>query len=300
MRNLLGPGALAWALVLTLVAMASPAHAQLGSLQGRVTDESGKPAADAEVTLDYKGGVTYHFTVKTNKKGEWVRAGLYSVGGRWNVSVKKGDLTGEARDIEVPLSAVGVVPDIVLKAAPTVAPSRVTMGPAAGPVDAKSGDSKTKESSELTKLMTEVNVSLAAQDYDVAIAKLTEAITKVPTCATCYYWLGDSYDQKKDTAKAEENYKKAIELDPTSAQAYNGLGIIYWNQSKMVEARTHFEKAVQTDTANKVLESRYYYGLALANDGKMAEAKKSLEDYVRLAPNGPNAATAKELIASIK
>ncbi len=36
--------------------------------------------------------------------------------------------------------------------------------------------------------------------------------------------------------------------------------------------------------------------MVLINEGKVAEAKKSLAEYLKLAPTGPNAATAKAII----
>ena len=40
--------------------------------------------------------------------------------------------------------------------------------------------------------------------------------------------------------------------------------------------------------------------MALVNEGNLAGAGAEFEKYVQLAPNGPNAATAKGILATIK
>src|SRR5688572_2870614 len=106
-RKKLGPVAGAAILTALCLLLPSPASAQLGSLQGRVVDEAGNPVADADVTFEYSGEQRFRFTAKSNARGEFIRAGLYAVGGRWTVSAKKGDLAGFVTNIDVPLSATG-------------------------------------------------------------------------------------------------------------------------------------------------------------------------------------------------
>src|SRR5262245_59230049 len=97
-RTFVARGFLAGVLALALVAVAAPAHAQVGTLTGKVVDEQGKPVADAEMSFDYLGDLNLHFTGKTNAKGEWVRAGLM-VAGRWTITAKKGNLVGRASNV---------------------------------------------------------------------------------------------------------------------------------------------------------------------------------------------------------
>ena len=47
-------------------------------------------------------------------------------------------------------------------------------------------------------------------------------------------------------------------------------------------------------------EAHYQLGMALVNEGNMAGAATEFETYVRLSPEGPNAATAKSLVAQLK
>jgi protocatechuate 3,4-dioxygenase beta subunit len=81
-RALIGGG-----LLLSVALLASPAEAQIGFAKGRVVDAQGQPVADASVTAVYLGEMPKTSTRKTNKKGEYVHAGLY--GGRYRITTEK-------------------------------------------------------------------------------------------------------------------------------------------------------------------------------------------------------------------
>jgi len=301
--------------------VAAPAYAQMGSFTGKVVDEAGKPVPDAEVALDFTGEQNIHFTVKTDKNSNWTRAGLIAVGGKWTVTAKKGNLAGALAPVLAGIGGAMALPDIVLRAGG---------GGAATSADAK-------KNSEAKKVLEEANAALAANDYDLAISKLTEATTKVDKCTECFLRLGDVYAKKADYEKAEASFKQALTLDEKSADAYDGLaiiyntqkkfdeagkastksgelraagggpvdpnaaynaGVIFWNQGKIPEAKAQFAKAIQANP--NMAEAQYYYGMCLVNEGKVAEAKTALEAYLKLAPTGPNAPTAKSILDSLK
>ena len=50
----------------------------------------------------------------------------------------------------------------------------------------------------------------------------------------------------------------------------------------------------------KMAEAYYQLGMTQVNQNKLPEAKASLQQYLKLAPRGPNAATAKAIVDSIK
>ena len=47
-------------------------------------------------------------------------------------------------------------------------------------------------------------------------------------------------------------------------------------------------------------ESHYQLGMALVNEGNLAGAATEFETYLKLSPDGPNAATAKSLVSQLK
>lgn len=326
-RQLLSLGTFVAVGVALMLATAAPAHAQLGSLQGRVVDEAGQPVADATVTLEYKGELNLKFTTQTNATGQWVRAGLMAVGGRWMITATKGDLTGFAANVEVPLSSVANVPDIIVR------PGGATPG---GDVSAAEAEARNKEAAALRALLAEVNAALSASNYDVAITKLNEAAAKIPNCDECHVQLGEVFSRQKNFEQAEAAFKQAIELNPQSAAAYDGLAALYntqgkldlaaaasvkagelhaatgggdatsayntgailVNSGKMAEAKAQFQRAIQLDP--KMAEAHYQLAMTFINEGNVAEAIKSLEQYLALAPSGPNAQMAKDMLPELK
>ena len=75
-------------------------------------------------------------------------------------------------------------------------------------------------------------------------------------------------------------------------------GVILWNAGKIAEAKKQFEAAVQANPNHA--EAHYQLGMALVNEGNLAGAATEFETYLKLAPDGPNAATAKSLVAQLK
>lgn len=329
-RTLFVRGFLATAVALLLAGWATPAFAQGGSLRGKVVDQQGKAVEGADVTIDFVGEKKITFTTKTDKKGEWIQAGLpVTQDGRWNVSVHKGDLSGSLpKAIEVPANGMTKADDITLKAG------------GATNLSAEEVARRNKEIEEINKISAAVNAAMAAGNYDEALTQLTTLVTKNPKCAVCYAKLGEIYQGKKDNDNAEKNFLKAIELDPTLADAYDALaniyngeqkfdkaaemsqkstdlqskasgvagggnaksyfnqGVILWNQNKFADAKAQFQKAVDLDP--KLADAQYWLGMACVNEGKLPDAKKPFEEYLKLEPTGQYAATAKALLDQIK
>jgi Tfp pilus assembly protein PilF len=336
------------ACVALALATAVPSHAQmgLGALQGRVVDENGKPVAGAEVILEHKGDVNLKYTVKTNSGGRWARTGLRAVGsgqstdalrtvgadrqatggdGTWDITVKKDGMEVLLQGVQVPMGNPRVLQDVVLSKGTATPPASANATPAAA-----------REAAALSSLLNEVNVALNANDFGLAITKLTDIIAKQPKCAACYLHLGDVYARQKDFPKSEEAFNKALELDATSADAYHGLAVVYnaqgrmeqaaeaaakavelhgaagggdatsafnagailVNSGKSAEALVQFQRAIKLDPS--LAEAHYQLGVAFLNTGNVAEAIKSLERYLALAPSGPNAQMVKDMLPELK
>jgi tetratricopeptide (TPR) repeat protein len=265
------------ALIASLVA-AVPAFAQsTGMVKGVVTDDKGQPVDGAKITLEMVGGTGRKFETKTNKKGEYIQIGLAS--GQYKVVAEKDKLASAP-------ATVGVRANTTQEANLTLA-----MASAAATNEAKA------KNAAITKVFDEgVQLSNAGQ-HDEAIAKFQEAIAIIPTCYNCYNNIAFSYTQKKDFAKAEEAYKKSIEVKPDDAAAYVGLAGIYFNTGKAADAKPLVEKAVSIDPSNA--DAHYIYGMTLVAENPAA-AKAQFEEFVKLAPTAPNAAIAKQLISELE
>ena len=331
-RRLLRGLHLGAALALAL-GLSAPALAQQGNLRGKVVDDTGKPVPEAEIIMDFVGDFTRQLKTVTDKNGEWIRAGMPSGGGHWNLTAKKGKLVGTAPNVKVVFGEMTRVPDIVLRepGAASAAPK-----PGAGMSSAEV-EKANKRQTELKNLFDKSNAAIDAGNFDEAITGLEAMIKELPTCAACYARVGDVYLKKNDQANAEKSYLKAIEVDPKLPGPYSALasiynqqrkldeaskmsakalelmeagggagdagsvfnqGVILWNQSKVPEAKAMFEKATKLDP--KLADAHYWLGMSWVNEGKMAEAKAPFQEYLKLAPTGQYAETAKAILAQIK
>ena len=308
--------------MLAALAMPLPAAAQsTGMVKGTVKDEKGQPVQDAKVTIEMTGTTSRRFELKTDRKGEFFQIGVAS--GAYQISAQKDKLSSDPQPINVRAGQT-VDRNLVLAA--------VT---AAG---AKEAAAKT---AELKKVFEEGVALSGGGNHAGAIEKFNAGIALIPTCNDCYNNIGYSYAQMKDWGKAEEAYKKSIEVKADDAAAYNGLatvynaqrkfdlaaqasakatelsgtlsaaggasgsaeaqfnqGVIFWNAGKIADAKKAFEAAVQANPNHA--EAHYQLGMALVNEGNMAGAATEFETYTKLAPDGPNSATAKALLAQLK
>ena len=195
------------------------------------------------------------------------------------------------------------------------------------------------KTAELRKAFDDGVALSRAGKYDESIESFNKALAVNAKCQDCFYNIGYAYAQKKEFDKAEENYKKALEVKPDYAEAYNGLanvynaqrkfdeaaaasakaneltaaqpgglaggnadslynqGVILWNSGKIPDAKKQFEAAIAAN-ANHA-ESHYQLAMALVNEGNLAGAATEFNAYLKLSPDGPNAATAKALVAQL-
>ncbi|MCC7125368.1 MAG: tetratricopeptide repeat protein [Acidobacteria bacterium] len=290
--------------------LSADAAAQSTMIRGKVLDADGKPVVGAAVVVESKGGTNRRHQTKTDRRGEFVQ--LLSESGDFMVTATADKLGSAAAPVRVRLNATSEVTI-------TIAP-----GGAADP-----------KAAELKKVFDEGVAASRTGDHDTAIARFTTAATAIPNCHDCYYNIGVSYLQKKDEKQAEEAWKKALELKPDypealtalatlynnqkrfdeaaamsgkaaasggsaggSADAIYNQGIILWNQGKIAEAKIKFEETIKAD-ANHA-DGHYQLGMALLNEGKTAEAVGAFETYLKLAPTGQFAATAKAMVEQLK
>lgn len=144
--------------------------------------------------------------------------------------------------------------------------------------------------------------------YDKAFAAFDKLLELAPNDAGTYnnYALAMASDGKLDDAKAK--LAKAVELDPPGAGKYHyNLGALLMNSSQTDGALDEFRKAIAADP--NYAEAYYYLGSTLVGKatldqktGKMIAPDgtvEALQKYLELKPDGPNAQSAKDLIAAL-
>ncbi len=139
----------------------------------------------------------------------------------------------------------------------------------------------------------------SVEDYKKAIA--------IKPLAPYYNNMGEALAKSGDTQGAIAAYDQAAQLDPTHAgQFYFNEGAVLTNAGKVDEANAAFDKAIQADPT--AAEAYYQKGVNLLGkatvdkSGKMIAppgAEEALNKYLQLAPTGPNAEAAKQLLASL-
>ncbi len=318
-RRMLRPTCMTVLSVLAALAVALPSAAQSTSnIRGVVKDDKGQPVDGARIIIEMTAGTGRKFETKSNRRGEFIQIGLPS--GTYRLTAEKDKLASPPRDISINVNNPGNV-EIIIGVASAAA--------------TKEGQAK---AAALRKLFDEGVALSSAGKHDEAIDRFNQAAAASPTCNDCYNNIGFSYSQKKEWDQAEGAYKKAIELKADDGTAYNGLatvynaqrkfdlaaeasakatqfsggaaaggggadalynqGVILWNSGKVPEAKKSFEGAIAANPGHA--EAHYQLGMALVNEGNLAGAATEFETYLKLAPDGPNAATAKSLVAQLK
>ena len=306
------------------LSIAATVSAQTGQVRGKVLDDKGQPIVDAKVTFDFKGDMTIKRETKTDRRGQYIQAGLQL--GPWEVTAEKDALKqtlktkvspGQMSELDFALSATSA-------AAGAMAPD-----------DAK-------KLAELRKGLEDKYLAavalMEAQKYDEGIAALTALVTETGGCAICEAKIGEAMWKKGDEAGAEAQFKKAIAADPKLPDPYAALaslynqqkkfdqatemskkatelggsgaagsanpavvfnqGIIFWNQSKVAEAKAQFIEAIKLDP--NMADAHYWLGMSLVNEGALPEAVKSFEKYLSLAPKGQYAEQTQGILKAIK
>lgn len=305
------------ALVIGLLMLVTSAFAQsTGAVKGKVVDKDAKPVEGAKISMEYQGGFKRHLETKTNKKGEFVQIGLQP--GNYKITAEKEGLGSQSFDAVVRLGQTAEVGFQLV-------PGQTAGGPGGPDIVA------------IKKLFEEGVAASRAEKHDDAIAKFKEAAVIVPNCYECYYNIGYAHMQKKEYGEAEAAYKKATEIKPDYVDAYNGLvslynaqrkfqeaqaasveaakyaagapgggsptalynrAVVLWNQNNAAEAKKVLEEAIKVDPNHA--ESHYLLAKANLNLGMIPEAVTEFEAYLKVAPTGPYADEVKGYLSQLK
>jgi tetratricopeptide (TPR) repeat protein len=122
-----------------------------------------------------------------------------------------------------------------------------------------------------------------------------------------YNNMGEAYARLGQTPEAINAYTQAAQNDPPEAgKYYFNLGAVLTNSGKPDEANAAFDKAIAADPAKA--DAYYQKAVNLLSkatvdkDGKMnapPEVAANLNKYLELSPDGPNAQSAKDLLAGL-
>ena len=306
---------LALCTMLATVAFARPAAAQ-GLVQGVVTDTQGQPIDGAAIVIEAEG-TNRKFDMKTNKKGEFMQIGLSS--GPYKVTATKDKLTasqtvrisqGRPASAKLVLGAAAAGAEAAAVSALRKVLDEAIAASNAGRYDeAIAGFTKAAEG-QPGCFACYYNIAYAhaqKKDYPNAEANYKKAIELKADYADAYAGLASTYNAQRKFDEAATASAKATELSSLlgapggaagGADAFFNQGVVLWNGGKIADAKKAFESAIAANPNHA--EAHYQLGMALVNEGNLANAATEFETYLKLAPEGPNAPTAKGLVAQLK
>jgi tetratricopeptide (TPR) repeat protein len=324
----------------TAIAAQAVAQGTAGSAKGRVLDPQGQPAAAAQVTLDnakdstkepiiLTTNLTGDFAVDVLPAGTWlvtVVQGKFYAQRKDPIVISNGEKI-DAGDIKMHIGtgdemrrAADAQKAAVAKHNDRAMKEQLAIKAADTARDAGNYDDAIAKYTDVAGLLTNCGLCYirigdiyldqkndpteAEKAYLKAIDLNAGSSSADPsTRAAPYAKLATIYNKQQKFDDASKMSAKANEVmeagggagDPTAA--YN-QGVSLWNANKPAEAQVQFAKAVKLDP--KMAEAYYYLGMTLVSQNKLPEAKPNFQTYLKLAPDGPNAATAKAILDSIK
>jgi len=139
-----------------------------------------------------------------------------------------------------------------------------------------------------------------AEQYEKAIGAAQKVAEINPQSPQMVKLISVAYSKLGDEKKALEYQEKLKSFPDTefSAEELYNMGVVEANKGNDGEATKYFEKA--TLAKPDFALAHYHLGLCYFRLNNGAGAKKELEKYLSLEPEGEYAKTAKALLASIK
>lgn len=320
--------------------LAAPLSGQLrgkGRLQGTVVDKaSGKPLVGAIVTIS-SGSVSKPVVTRTNGKGQWSALGL--TGGNWSIDIEADGYQTKKMVVEVTeianlpsirseLEAEVIVANIPADVAESVTQAQelllavegdpVEGGAAGATVTAEMVKENSRKAAALLesalpqiptgneerkRMRTEIQQLLAqaqhgAGDVAKAIETLRTLVASDESNHDNALLLVNLYLEDGKLAEAKALLEKLPAGAVSDPVVFLNLGISFLNAESFQDAVVYFDKALALDANNAA--GYYYRGLAELQLEKKAEAKADFEKVVALAPDGPEAGEARQLLAGLK
>lgn len=120
------------------------------------------------------------------------------------------------------------------------------------------------------KLYILIRAARKAHEPAVAMKAFADLASKYPNSLFVHELLAEAYDLTNDSAGAEQEFSRAIQVAPTEPGLNFDLGYLYWKEYRLNEAAAHFRRELALDPHSK--SSLYYLGAISLKQGKAADA----------------------------
>ena len=285
-----------------------------GKMSGIVTNkETGAPLGGVTVRLFSARAKAFHKpSPKTDKEGKW--AVFFIRAGAWNLDFEKSgyetkrisfyvDATPGTKNprIEIALAkveglAVGV--DVVK----LIDKAKVLM-------NENQYDEALKELAEIKEKYKEEtgiqildlymgNCCAQKKDYKKAIEHYRKALEKFPKNKELVLSIGNAYNNLNNHEKAIEWFHKLTIEDIGNVDTLYNIGVIAYNKGDFANAEKYFKKAAEVNI--EFADAFYQLGMTYTALDKQSEAVEILKKFIAMAPDSPNAETAKAIIEAFQ
>lgn len=130
-------------------------------------------------------------------------------------------------------------------------------------------------------------------DRKGAVEDLMRAVAVAPGDSNIWNTLGLAHSDRDDNRKAEEAYKKAIELDPLDPLPHANLAILYLDEMRMEEAKREIDLAMEVDPGfDMVLLARGRYHM------QMGDLEKGMQDLLAASASNPGISNTQLMLAA--
>lgn len=280
----------------------------LGRVNGKAVDTDGRPIEGVTVRYVLPAAEGGGSETKSNRRGEWVVIGISS--GMWQLDFTKEGY--ESRLVTVPVSEHTRIPPMEIrleKRAPVVdANAEIAAGlhEAARILSKKqyaearaiyeSLLQKYPEAWQLHPLLARVHH--AEQNLDKSVEHLRKALEHSPDNAEVTLLLGNVLVEK---GEAEEGRRLLDSVDQDLIKdpaTFLNVGIGLLNGGRPKDALPYFNRAVARFPSYP--DSYYFRGLAHLQNGDNGAAKADLEKFIGMAPDAPEAETARKILKQLQ
>jgi tetratricopeptide (TPR) repeat protein len=296
-------------MALSVLLFTGAAFAQTSQIEGKVTGEDGAGLKDALIKIERKD-IKGNYKVKTNKKGEYLHAGLplgnykvtLEVNGQDRDSVDNvRTRLGEPTRVDFDMKAQAQRQQAMQKAAES---GQLTQEQAREmtPEQRAAIEKQMKERAAAMAKNKELNdafnggiEAMKTKNFDGAIEQFNKAGELDPKQHVIWGQLAEAYmgkanaasapaDRDAALAKSIESYQKAIEILPNDASYHNNFALALAKAKKFDEMQAEIEKAATIDPAGA---GKYYFnlGAVLTNAGQIDPACQAFKKAITTDPN---------------
>jgi tetratricopeptide (TPR) repeat protein len=280
-------------------------------IAGRVTDSDGQPIANAVVTITSADVAAFEKVVETNKDGAF-KVLILDATRRYLMHVEAKGYQAQERPFKVGVGSTDTLFEFTLasiqevQAASTAEildqPGYKEVGEARRLYQAGDKEGALAKFKEAEAAMPDLLPAVAAvADLNLELGRPEEALAAARRClevddesVDCLAIAANAANELGDEAARSEFMARYRELNPDDPALLYNSAAVFLNKLDDESARPLLEQCIASDPEFALCH--FEYGMLLLRLGDMEGARKHLETYLELAPDGSEAATATETL----